>query len=167
MTEIMPEVIAGGYCSPERAKAARDKEEQKRQAYGEAYAKKVIAEYPSLAPLYDHYVLEGKRRWSRKMYAPSKNEDYTSTFEYLDEKIEPSTQEFLEDIFNNEGIAPVEVEEPETERPMTRRWKFRNRPCLGCPDCRHWDYRKCECTNPAPKAEICEWISERYRERGE
>lgn len=165
MTEIMPEVIAGGYCSPERVKAARDKEEQKRQAYGEAYAKKTIAEYPSLAPLYDHYVLEGKLRWSRKMYAPSKNEDYTSTFEYLDEKIEPSTQEFLEDIFNNEGIAPVEIPEEKKDLSWTPRYKMMHRPCVGCPDCRHW--KNFECTNPAPKAEICEWISERYREKGE
>ncbi len=166
MTDIMSGVISGGYCSPERVKAAREREEQKRQAYGEAYAKKVIAEYPSLKTLYDHYVLEGKLRWSR-MTSTLSEEDYTSTFDYLDNKIEPSTQEFLEDIFNNRGIAPVESEEPETERPMTRREKFRNRPSLGCPDCRHWDTWRCECTNPNPKEEICDWISERYREKGE
>lgn len=88
-------------------------------------------------------------------------------WERMDAKIEPSTQEFLEDIFNNEGIAPVEIPEEKKDLSWTRRYKFMHRPCVGCPDCRHWDYRKCECTNPAPNAEICDSISDRYREKGE
>ena len=149
-----------------KAQAYREREEQKRQAYGEAYAKKVIAEHPSLASMYDYYVAVGKQKWSQKMYAPSKNEDYTSTFEYLDEKNEPDTQEFLEDIFNNEGIAPVEIpEEEKKDLSWTPRYKMRHRPYVGCPDCRHW--KNFECTNPNPKPEICDWISERYKEKGE
>ena len=167
MTDIMSGVIAGGYCSPERVKAARDKEEQKRQAYGEAYAKKVIAEYPSLKPLYDFYVKEGMRRWSRMMYAydPYKSEDFTSELAYLDEKNEPDTQEFLEDIFNNKGVAPVEIPEEKKDLSWTPSYKMRHRPCVGCPDCRHW--KNFECTNDNPNPEICDWISERYREKGE
>ena len=103
----------------------------------------------------------------------------TTDLDRLDAKIQPSFHSYLEDMWQEEmwedrhgNLQPKPVhiqEEPkeEKERPMTRAEKFRHRPCLGCPDCRHWDVWKCECTNPAPKAEICDWISERYKEKGE
>ena len=164
-----------------KAQAYREKEEQMRQAYGEAYAKEVIAKYPSLAPLYDHYVWEGKQRWIRRKYEedPSKSWDFTSTFAYLESKSQPSFHTYLEEMWQEETYEnehgdlqfkrrQTPQEEPEEEdRPMTRAEKMRNRPCVGCPDCRHWDVWKCECTNPNPKPEICDWISERYMEKAE
>ena len=155
MTEIMPEVIAGGYISPERVKAARDKEEQKRQAYGEAYAKKVIAEHPSLKGMYSYYVWEGKQRWDHKMFAPSKNEDYTSTFEYLDSKISKGMQEEFEEMWEETRKATV-VAEP-------RHHRAERRPYAGCPDCPRWNGRKC--VKPFDDETLCEEIDERFRER--
>ena len=101
----------------------------------------------------------------------SPNEDYTSTFEYLESKKAEhgSYHAYIQDVMEDkwgEGKT-IEIPEEKEDRPMTRREKFRNRPCLGCPDCRHWDVWKCECTNPKPNPEICDWISERYREKGE
>lgn len=169
MTEIMPGVIAGGYCSPERAKAARDKEEQKRQAYGEAYAKKVIAEYPSLASMYDHYVWEGKQRWSQKMYAPSKNEDYTSTNEYLDEKIQPSFNTYLEEMWDEEFFTDQNGNIVPKARPVQKEPRHHRsrtlRPYIGCPDCPRWDGRRC--VKQFEDTKLCEEIEERYKEKGE
>ena len=168
---MMPGVISGGYISPEKVQKAREKEEQKRQAYGEAYAKKVIEKYPSLASYYDYYVNEGKLRWSRKMYAPSRNEDYTATFEYLDEKIQPSFNTYLEEMWAEETVEdehgnlhpkPLHTiqEEPaehHRSRPM--------RPYVGCPDCPRWNGWKC--TKQFENTRLCEEIEERYKEKGE
>ena len=101
----------------------------------------------------------------------------TTDLDRLDAKIQPSFHSYLEDMWQEEmwedrhgNLQPKPVhiqEEPkeEEDRPMTNWEKMRFRPCLGCPDCRHW--KNFECTNPAPKAEICDWISERYMEKGE
>lgn len=157
MTEIMPEVFAGGYISPERVKAARDKEEQKRQAYGEAYAKKKITEDPRLKPYYDHFVREGKQRWSRKMFSPSPREDYTSTLDYLDSKINKGMQEEFEEMWEETGKATV-VAEP-------RHHKVERRPYAGCPDCPRWNGRRC--TKPFEDETLCKEIDERYKEKAE
>ena len=159
MTDIMSGVISGGYISPEKVQKAREMEEQKRQAYGEAYAKKVIEKYPSLAQFHDFYVAEGKQRWSRMMYAPSPNEDYTSTFEYLDEKISKGMQEEFEEMWEDAKTPQRPQEEPEHHRtrPM--------RPYIGCPDCPRWNGRKC--TKQFEDTTLCEEITERYKEKGE
>ena len=102
----------------------------------------------------------------RAMTKPIGCEPDNSTWERLDAKINMSTQEFLEDIWDNQGIsAPIEIPEEKPERPMTKREKMKFRPCVGCPDCRH--FKNFECTNPNPKPEICDWISERYMEKAE
>lgn len=51
-----------------------------------------------------------------------------------------------------------------TPRYHSRRWE---RPCIGCTECRWWDNRNC--TKPEEKFDpaICEWLSERAREKGE
>jgi len=101
----------------------------------------------------------GQKAYERKLYGSNPE------WEHMDSKISKSTQEFLEDIWDNQGITPVEIPDEKKDLSWTKRYKMRNRPCLGCPDCRH--FKNFECTNPAPKAEICDWISERYKEKGE
>ena len=135
----------------------REREEQKRQAYGEAYADKVIAEYPSLASLRSHYVWEGKQRWSRKMYAPSKNEDYTSTFEYLDDKISKGMQEEFEEMWDEASRPQKIAEEPRHHRARPFR------PYIGCPDCPRWNGRRC--TKQFDDITLCREIEERYMEK--
>ena len=147
--------------------------------------KKNMADYTArFNKMREEYIAKhGIEAWKRSMNPDihSPNEDYTSTFEYLDDKRHQSFHSYLEDMWAEEmwedrhgnlqpkplHIQDESMEEEEVERPMTRREKFKFRPCLGCPDCRHWDVWKCECTNPNPKPEICDWISERYREKGE
>ena len=101
----------------------------------------------------------GTEAYHRKMYGSNPE------WERMDAKINMSMQEFLEDIFNNKGVAPVEIPEEKKDLSWTPSYKMRHRPCVGCPDCRHW--KNFECTNDNPNPEICDWISERYREKGE
>jgi len=93
--------------------------------------------------------------------------DYTSTFDYLDSKMDDlgGNQDFYEDIFDNEGKDPIEEPAERKDFSWSKKYKMKHRPCAGCPDCRHWV--NFECTNPAPKPEICDWISDRFREKGE
>lgn len=133
-------------------------QEQKRQAYGEKYADKVIAECPSLAHLRSYYVWEGKQRWSRKIYEPSKKEDYTSTFEYLDDKISKGMQEELEEMWD-EASRPQKIAEEPRHHHRTMR------PYIGCPDCPRWNGRRC--VKQFEDITLCKEIEERYMEKAE
>ena len=83
----------------------------------------------------------------------------TTDLDRLDDKINMSTQEFLEDIWNNQGIAPIEI--PEDRHHRVRQF----RPYIGCPDCPRWNGRKC--TKQFEDTTLCEEITERYKEKGE
>ena len=96
----------------------------------------------------------GQAAYEKKLYGSNPE------WERMDSKINMSTQEFLEDIFNNEGIAPVENEE---EKPRHRHMS--TRPYAGCPDCPRWNGRRC--VNPFDDETLCKEIDERYKEKGE
>ena len=104
---------------------------------------------------WDNYKAKhGIEAYHKKMYGSNPE------WERMDSKIHMSTQEFLEDIWNNEGIAAIEVKE---EKP--RHLHMSMRPYVGCPDCPRWNGRRC--TKPFDDETLCKEIDERYREKGE
>lgn len=96
----------------------------------------------------------GIKAYHKKMYGSNPE------WERMDSRISMSTQEFLEDIWNNEGIVPVGIEEEK------RHHRSRTlRPYIGCPDCPRWDGRRC--VKQFEDTKLCEEIEERYKEKGE
>ena len=95
----------------------------------------------------------GQAAYKKKLYGSNPE------WERMDAKINKSTQEFLEDIWDNQGIAPVETKE---EKPRHYRSM---RPYIGCPDCPRWNGRRC--TKQFENTRLCEEIEERYKEKGE
>lgn len=95
----------------------------------------------------------GIEAYHRKMYGSNPE------WERMDAKINMSMQEFLEDIFNNEGIAPIEIPE---EKPRHYRAM---RPYIGCPGCPRWNGRRC--VKQFEDTTLCQEIEDRYKEKGE
>jgi len=115
------------------------------------WAKKICAEADARWEAYR--AKYGEKAYREKRYGNNPE------WERMDAKINKSTQEFLEDVWDNQGISQIEI--PEDRHRRVRQ----GRPYIGCPDCPRWNGRRC--TKQFENTTLCREIEERYLEKAE